>query len=105
MRRLFDRFRALVRQCGPVRIYAQKTGIVFQVRVRFAGAKTRKDWIEAMLWLTRKAKHPRLLRILSPYPNAHVHLFRIESLADLDAEFAALVRESYRVGRQEHVRR
>ena len=37
VRQLFNRFRALVRG-GPVTVYAQKTWIVSQVRVRFAGA-------------------------------------------------------------------
>jgi hypothetical protein len=36
LRKIFDRYLALVKKCGPVTAYAQKTRIIFQVRVRFA---------------------------------------------------------------------
>lgn len=60
VRRLFDRFTELVRRNGPVTIYAQKTRIVCQVRVRFGGAMVRKRWLNIGLWLTHQAEHPAL---------------------------------------------
>lgn len=42
VRKLFNGVKALVRECGPVTVYAQKTRIVFMVRVRFAGVTVRK---------------------------------------------------------------
>jgi hypothetical protein len=46
VRELFDRFRELVRTCGPVTVYAQKTRIVFMTRARFAGAlPRRRGWM------------------------------------------------------------
>ncbi len=44
-------------------VYAQKTRIVIQARVRFAGAVVRQDWVDASLWLKRRITHPRLHRI------------------------------------------
>ena len=63
VRRLFDRFVALVRECGPVTVIPQKTRIAIMVRVRFAGAVPRKHWLDAGLWLTRRAEHPCLHRV------------------------------------------
>ena len=40
---LFKKFAKMVRACGPVRMIPQKTRVVFQVRVRFAGAYPRKS--------------------------------------------------------------
>jgi len=44
LRETFDSYVAAARRNGPVTIYAQKTRIVMQSRVRFAGAVVRKDW-------------------------------------------------------------
>ncbi len=41
----------MARACGPVTVYAQKSRIVFQARVRFAGAVVHNEWLEATLWL------------------------------------------------------
>ena len=104
VRQLFNRFRELVRKCGPVTMYAQKTAIVFQTRVRFAGAVPRKHWLDCGLWLKRKVENPRFRRIESPTPRDHVHHLRLTELAQVDEELAALVREAYAVGSQEHIR-
>ena len=103
VRALYEKFLAMARKHGEVRVVVQKTRISFQVRVRFGGCSTRKNWLQAGLWLTRRAEHPRLTRVEKLNPRDHVHYFRIERLADLDAAFAALVREAYAVGRQEHL--
>jgi len=104
LRAAFRRLVALVRACGPVTVYAQKTRIVFQVRVRFGGVVVRARSLETALWLERKADHPTLRRIqpFSEY-NSHGygHYFRLGSPADLDDAFARLIREAYRVGCQE----
>ena len=65
LRRTFNRFASLARACGPVDIYAQKTRIVIQAQVRFAGAVGRQDWLDAGVWLKRRACHPRLHRLES----------------------------------------
>ncbi len=101
VRKLFDRLRAVIRRFGPVTFYAQKTLIVFQVRVRFVGVATRKDWIDVGLWLKRRVELPRFWRIESPTPRDHVHHVRLSKLGDIDRELAALIREAYAVGCQE----
>jgi hypothetical protein len=100
---LFRKYVALIRRNGPVTVYAQKTRIVCMVRVRFAVAIVRRDWIQAGLWLKRRAEHPALQQVELIPPGNYVHFFRIRSEADLDDAFAALVREAYAIGRQEHL--
>jgi hypothetical protein len=97
----FDRFAELARACGPVLIYAQKTRIVIQARVRFAGTVVRKDWLDAGVWLKRRAEHPRLHRI-EVFGNAGFgHHFRLVRPEDVDGDLASLVREAYQIGIQE----
>ena len=105
VRELFDRFVQVMRELGPVHMYAQKTGIVFQVRVRFVGVKTLKHWLEAAMWLKRRVELPRFHRIEALNPPDHIHYFRLKQASDLDAELMALLREAYSVGCQEHLKR
>jgi hypothetical protein len=104
LRRLFGRYVALLRRNGPVTVYAQKTRIVCMVRVRFAGAVVRKRWLEAGLWLKRRATHPTLRKVEFLPPGDHLHYFRLRRPEDLDPAFAALTREAYRIGVQAHRR-
>ena len=101
VRELFDRYLAMVKKCGPVTVYAQKTRIVFQVRVRFAGAVIRKSWVEGGFWLKRRIEHPRF-RVETITPHDHVYRFRLERLEDFDDELAGFLREAYAVGCQAH---
>ena len=104
VRSLWDQFVALLRRNGPVTVYAQKTRIVCMVRVRFAGAQVRSRWLDAGLWLKRRASHPALRRVDFLPPHDYLHYFRLRSGADLDAAFAALTREAYAIGTQAHRR-
>jgi hypothetical protein len=101
VREAFDAFVRLARKCGPVTVYAQKTRIVIQSRVRFAGGMSRRDHFRAALWLKRRASHPRLSRVESFGPLGSVHYFRLEKPADADRGLERLMREAYRIGRQE----
>jgi hypothetical protein len=100
VRALYRRFAALVRRCGPVTVYAQKSRIVFQTRARFAGVAPRKRWLDAAVWLKRRVESPRFYGIESVTPRDHVHRFRIESPGDFDRELRELLREAYAVGCQ-----
>jgi len=104
LRQAFDRFVGLARACGPVTVYAQKTRIVLQVRVRFAGAVVRSEWVDAGLWLKRRAVHPRLARVESFGRLGYGHHFRLQDPADVDEALGRLVREAYDIGRQESLR-
>jgi hypothetical protein len=101
VRELFDRFRALVRRCGPATVYAQKTRIVFMTRARFAGAKAGKRFLDVGFWLKRRAESPRVRRVEHLPPHDYIHHVRLVRPSDVDSELASLLREAYAVGRQE----
>lgn len=90
---------ALARACGPVTIYAQKTRIVFQARVRFAGAVVRAGYLDAGLWLHRRVRHPRLSRTESFGALGYGLHFRLASPDDIDPALARLMHEAYDVAR------
>jgi len=98
VRRTFDQYVALARRCGPVTVYAQKTRIVIQARVRFAGAVVRVDWLDASMWLKRKIRHPRLYRTESFGKLGYGHHFRLNAPHDIDRSLAKLMKEAYVVG-------
>ena len=95
-KRTWDRWLAVARACGPVVAYAQKTRIVIQARVRFAGAVVRGSYLDGNLWLRR---------VEDFQPLGFVHHFRLEQPSDIDAALEALMQEAYRVGTQESTRR
>lgn len=100
LRVIFDQFVKLARACGPVTVYAQKTRIVIQARVRFAGAIVHRDWLEATMWLKRPAKHPRLRRTESFGALGYGLHFCLREPADIDDTLAKLMREAYHIGEQ-----
>jgi hypothetical protein len=101
VRRTFNAWRQLAKDCGPVTIYAQKSRIVFMVRVRFAGAMTHRTWLEGTLWLKRRVSHPRMHRLMD-YGNLGFGLhLKLTSPDDIDSSLAKLMREAYRIGRQQ----
>lgn len=104
VRATFDRLVRLANACGPVTVYAQKTRIVFMVRVRFANLITRKAWLLFGLWLTRRVEHPRLQKVELYGPATFGHQFKLADPAEIDDRLADLICEAYRVGRQEHLR-
>jgi hypothetical protein len=76
-------------------VYAQKTRIVIQARVRFAGAVVRQHWLDAGLWLKRRVTHPRVHRIENFGRLGYGIHFRLTRPTDIDRQLAALVREAY----------
>jgi hypothetical protein len=103
VRQAFERFIAILETFGPVTVYAQKTRIVCQVRVRFGGVVTRQRWLEATLWLKRRADHPRLRRVELIPPDNYVHHFTFDALEQFDPRFRKLAREAYTIGEQRHL--
>jgi len=105
--RLYPTFRAwaaLARTCGPVTIYAQKSRIVIQARVRFAGAVVRASYVDATLWLKRPVQHPRLRRTESFGALGYGLHFHLASPADIDRDLARLMHEAYRMARGDRPR-
>jgi hypothetical protein len=97
LRTVYRAWLAAARAAGPVTVYAQKTRIVFQARVRFAGAVVRGTWLDAGLWLKRLVNHPRLHRVENFGPLGYGHHFRLERAKDVDRALRALVREAYAI--------
>jgi hypothetical protein len=83
-----------------VTVYAQKTRIVLQARVRFAGAVVRSEWLDAGLWLKRRVDHPLISRVESFGRLGFGIHFRLRHPDDIDAVMAGLMREAYEIGGQ-----
>lgn len=90
----------MVRACGPVTTIPQKTRVVFQVRVRFAGCYPRKKHLVCAIALREKLKHHRFIKTEAFGPHFVGHYFIVASPEDLDEEVQAWLRQSYRVGAQ-----
>ena len=104
--KLFQKFRMMVRACGRSTMIPQKTRVVFNVRMRFAGATVRKSHLRVGLILERRLPpDARLVDIESFGPRCHAHYFKIERADQLDASFAALVSEAYDSGTQKNFQR
>lgn len=95
LRSSFRRWVEVARDAGPVTVYAQKTRIVLQHRVRFAGAVVRPTWLDAGLWLRRRVQHPRLVRTENFGRLGYGLHFRLEQPSDIDSALEELVHESY----------
>ena len=100
VRELFDALTKQIRRNGPVTIYAQKTRIVFQVRVRFVSVMCRKQWLDCTIWLKRRVEHPLLRRLEFLPPYNYIHHFRLTEKAQIE-EIEPLVRQSYAIGCQD----
>jgi hypothetical protein len=98
--KLFKKFAAMVRASGPVRMIPQKTRVVFQVRIRFAGAYPRKSHFIASIALPYRADDPRFVKVESYGAHFHGHYFRVSAEADLDKQVQRWLKESYKVGEQ-----
>jgi hypothetical protein len=104
VRRIFDRLAALATACGPVRIYPQKTRVVIQARIRFAGGTPRKNSFVAGFLLPPGTTSRRFSKVLEGvskhYIGAYVPLY---SEQDVDAQVARWMKRAYRFGIQEHL--
>jgi hypothetical protein len=65
----------------------------------------RARWIDGHVVLARRLEHPRFRRIESLSARSHVHHIRLVTVADVDAELGAWLREAYEVGEQRHLAR
>ena len=101
LRETFDCYVSAARVYGAVTVYAQKTRIVMQGRVRFAGAVVRKDWLDASMWLKRRITHPRLVRTESFGHLGYGHHFCLRHPQDIDQKMIDLMGEAYAIGRQD----
>ena len=105
VRGLFDALALSIRKCGPVKILPEKTRIAFQGRMSFIAVQVRRDYLIGHFIFARRVEHPRFTRVETFSPRNHLHAFRLDSLSDLDGEFAAWIHEAYAVGEQKHLNR
>jgi Domain of unknown function (DUF5655) len=103
---VFQKFRRMVKSCGPVTMIPQKTRVVFMVRMRFAGATVRKTNLRVGLILERRlSRDPRLEKVESFSPSCHGHYFRIDRADQLDDAMLGWIREARDCGTQKHFER
>ena len=94
----FEAIVEIAKTNGPVEVYAQKSRIVLQNRVRFASVITRKKHLILGLWLTHKIEHPLFMRY-EPAGNAgHYPYFAIRDAADIDDALRGWIGEAYAHG-------
>jgi hypothetical protein len=104
VRELFDELAGLIQECGPVKVLPEKTRIAFQVRMSFMAVQVRRDYLIGHFVFGRRIENPRFVRVETFSPRNHLHAFRVNSVSELDDEFAAWIREAYAVGQQKHLR-
>jgi hypothetical protein len=103
VRELFDRYLEAVRRFGPFKVEPQKTRIVFQVRVRFAGGHALKSGFRGAFWLTEPRPGAPVDRIEKITDGCFVHSFLLRRPEDLNATLLRRLGQAYRVGCQEHL--
>ena len=103
--KLYKRFEQLTKTCGPITVIPQKSRVVFQVRVRFAGAVPRKSYLQCSFGFDRRRDNPRFYKIEKYAPRWFGHYCRVRREEELDEEFMSWIREAYTVGEQKHLLR
>jgi Domain of unknown function (DUF1905)/Domain of unknown function (DUF5655)/Bacteriocin-protection, YdeI or OmpD-Associated len=104
VRALFDRFRTMLDERGPTTMIVYRDRVGFMVKVRFAGATPKQDYLELGFWFTERDNAPRFSKIETITTNAHVHRARIRTLDEMDDTVRGWIDRAYRVGCREHLR-
>ena len=103
VRAIYEAFLAMIEEIGPVTVLPEKTRIAFQTRMSFAQLTVRRQWVLGHFVLARRAEDARFRKIETISPRNHVHHFRLDEPAEVEA-LSAYAREAYAVGRQDHLR-
>jgi hypothetical protein len=101
--KIFRKFAQLVRSNGPAHMIPQKTRVVFQTRMRFAGAMPRKSHLLCTFALTREVKSRRFQKVEKFSPRCYGYYLPVRCESELDAEVGAWLKEAYAVGQQKHL--
>lgn len=106
VRRIFHKLATLAEKCGPVRIYPQKTRVVFQVRTRFANGTPRKTAFIAGFMMPLDVESSRFVDVLDGFSKHYkMSWVKLESEKEVDAEIARWMRRAYKFGAQEHLKK
>ena len=105
VRKIFEKLAAIAGTCGPVRIYPQKTRVVFQVRTRFANGSPRKRAFIAGFMMPLGVQSSRFVDVLDGFSRHYkMGWVKLETEKDVDAEIARWMKRAYKFGAQEHLR-
>jgi hypothetical protein len=97
----WDRLREMVAECGPHTIVANKTGLAFMVRVRFAGISAVSErGMSLNFWLKERIDSPRFRKVEKYGRRDWVYFLRVTTPDDLDEEIQGWICRSYLVGCQ-----
>ena len=92
---IFEAIVSAAKECGELEVYAQKTRIVLQNRVRFASVITRKKHLLLGLWLTHRVEHALVARYEEIGNAGFYPYFEIREASEVDGELRELIREAY----------
>jgi hypothetical protein len=101
---LYRRFIELAQACGPFTYAISKTAITLKgTRRGFAGASPGVRMLRGYLDLQRRVEDARFTRSAPYTRRLYVHHFRVDSLGQLDEQFAGWLGEAYQVGAGAHL--
>jgi hypothetical protein len=106
VRAAFDRLVELASVDGPVAVIPQRTRIVLASPMRFLAVQVRREHLTGHVFLERAVSHPLVTETVGDaYGSGLVmHRFVVRRSGDLDASFAAILREgASRVGRRQRL--
>lgn len=102
---IFKKFRKMVRATGPVIEIPQKTRVAFMVRVRFAGAYPRKNYLLCAFGLPRRSRNKRFFKVEEYSPHFVGHYLRVYSQEELNDQVQRWLHEARSVGTREVLQR
>lgn len=103
---LYHRFIELAQACGPFTYAISKSAITLKgTRRGFAGVTLGERALRGYLDLPRRVEDARITRSTPYTRRLYVHRFRVETLGQLDEQFAGWLHEAYRVGAGAHLGR
>ena len=98
VRRLYDRFEAMIASFGEYHVAPAKTRIAFLGQVRFANiTKISDDSLSCTFSLPQKVRSPRLTKVQEVIPGWWVHTMQVRKPSEFDREMKGWFRESYRL--------
>lgn len=103
VRATFERITEAAHACGPVRVYAQKTRMVIQARIRFVGAQPQKRKLLVHLLLPSDVKTTRATKRVR-MGSYDICFMEFASEAHVDAHIKRLIAKAYAIGCQDHLR-
>jgi Domain of unknown function (DUF5655) len=96
---VFRKFSRMVRACGRSHMIPQKTRVVFQTRIRFAGATPRKSYLICHFILPRRIGNERFQKIEKYGRRCYGHYLRVKSETDLNSDVACWIQQAYDAAR------